>query len=99
MPLKAELHCHIEGAASPQLVTEQAKKYGKDVSPFIRDGSFVWDDFTADAGKEYVYRFHPLRGTPQKLTFDKQQSTPPRCGLRPSICVRRSSERGASLTR
>jgi adenosine deaminase len=47
MPLKAELHCHIEGAASPELVTRQAKKYGADVSPFIRDGSFVWHDFTS----------------------------------------------------
>lgn len=47
MPFKAELHCHIEGAASPELVTRQARKYGKDVSPFIRDGSFVWHDFTS----------------------------------------------------
>ncbi len=43
---KAELHCHIEGAASPELVLAQARKYGKDVSDFIRDGSFVWSDFT-----------------------------------------------------
>jgi len=47
MPLKAELHCHIEGAASPELVTRQAKKYGADISPFIRNGSFVWHDFTS----------------------------------------------------
>ncbi|MDQ2705860.1 MAG: adenosine deaminase, partial [Pseudomonadota bacterium] len=47
MPLKAELHCHIEGAASPELVMGQAHKYGRDVSPFIRDGSFVWHDFTS----------------------------------------------------
>jgi adenosine deaminase len=47
MPLKAELHCHIEGAASPELVIRQADKYGKDPSPFIRDGSFVWHDFTS----------------------------------------------------
>lgn len=47
MVLKAELHCHIEGAASPELVTRQAQKYGADVSPFIKDGSFVWDDFTS----------------------------------------------------
>jgi adenosine deaminase len=47
MPLKAELHCHIEGAASPELVTRQAKKYGADVSPYIKDGSFVWHDFTS----------------------------------------------------
>jgi adenosine deaminase len=47
MPLKAELHCHIEGAASPELVTRQARKYGADASPFIKDGSFVWHDFTS----------------------------------------------------
>jgi adenosine deaminase len=47
MPLKAELHCHIEGAASPELVIRQAQKYGKDPSPFIKDGSFVWHDFTS----------------------------------------------------
>lgn len=47
MPWKAELHCHIEGAASPNLVVGQARKYGSDPSPFIRDGSFVWHDFTS----------------------------------------------------
>ena len=47
MPLKAELHCHIEGAAAPELVMRQAEKYGKDISPFIRNGSFVWNDFTS----------------------------------------------------
>ena len=46
MPLKAELHCHIEGAASPQLVMKQAEKYGADASSFIQDGQFVWSDFT-----------------------------------------------------
>jgi adenosine deaminase len=45
--LKAELHCHIEGAAAPELVVRQAQKYGKDVSPFIQNGSFVWNDFTS----------------------------------------------------
>ena len=47
MPLKAELHCHIEGAAAPELVMRQADKYGKDISPFIQNGSFVWNDFTS----------------------------------------------------
>lgn len=47
MPLKAELHCHIEGAAAPELVLKQAQKYGKDVSAIIKDGSFVWHDFTS----------------------------------------------------
>lgn len=28
--------------------------------------SFVWDDFTAEPETEYVYRFHPMRGTPAK---------------------------------
>src|SRR4051812_26916737 len=28
--------------------------------------SFVWDDFTAEPATEYVYRFHPMRGTPKK---------------------------------
>ena len=43
---KAELHCHIEGAASPDLVLKQAQKYGKDLSAFVVDGAFVWNDFT-----------------------------------------------------
>jgi len=47
MILKAELHCHIEGAAAPDLVVSQARKYGKDPSPYIQDGSFVWHDFTS----------------------------------------------------
>jgi len=29
--------------------------------------SFVWDDFTAKAGRRYTYRFHPLKGTPKNL--------------------------------
>ena len=44
---KAELHCHIEGAAPPELVLRQAQKYGKDTSPFIQNGAFVWHDFTS----------------------------------------------------
>src|SRR5690606_9679823 len=47
MVLKAELHCHIEGAAAPELVIAQARKYNASVEPFIKDGSFVWDDFTS----------------------------------------------------
>ncbi|MCX8571454.1 adenosine deaminase [Aminobacter sp. MET-1] len=47
MPLKAELHCHIEGAAAPELVIRQAQKYDKDPTPFIQNGSFVWNDFTS----------------------------------------------------
>lgn len=47
MALKAELHCHIEGAAAPELVIRQAQKYGIDASPYIRNGAFVWSDFTS----------------------------------------------------
>ena len=47
MVLKAELHCHIEGAAAPELVIAQARKYNASVEPFIKDGTFVWDDFTS----------------------------------------------------
>ncbi|AKI02771.1 adenosine deaminase [Hoeflea sp. IMCC20628] len=43
---KAELHCHIEGAASPELVRQQARKYGADVSGFISGDSYIWSDFT-----------------------------------------------------
>lgn len=47
MVLKSEIHCHIEGAASPQLVQSQARKYNVDVSDIIQNDSFVWNDFTA----------------------------------------------------
>lgn len=43
---KAELHCHIEGAASPALVKAQAQRYKADVSGFISGDSYVWSDFT-----------------------------------------------------
>ena len=43
---KAELHCHIEGAASPALVLAQAEKYGASTESFIRDGAYIWHDFT-----------------------------------------------------
>ncbi|MCL6705982.1 adenosine deaminase [Pseudomonas sp. R2.Fl] len=44
---KAELHCHIEGAAPPALTLRQAEKYGLDSSGFIADGAYVWTDFTS----------------------------------------------------
>jgi adenosine deaminase len=47
MPMKAELHCHIEGAAAPELVIRQAEKYGVDASAVIQDNVFVWHDFTS----------------------------------------------------
>ena len=43
---KAELHCHIEGAAPARLVKEQAVRYGIDVTSIISDDHFVWSDFT-----------------------------------------------------
>lgn len=43
---KAELHCHIEGAAPPALVRVQAEKYGVDVSAILEGNRFVWSDFT-----------------------------------------------------
>ena len=44
--LKAEIHCHIEGAADPALVLRLAQKYGVDLNDVIRDGSYIWSDFT-----------------------------------------------------
>ncbi|WP_296015981.1 adenosine deaminase [uncultured Agrobacterium sp.] len=43
--LKAEIHCHLEGAAPPALVLEQARKYNVETSAFLRDGAYVWNDF------------------------------------------------------
>ena len=44
---KAELHVHLEGAASPDLVRRLAKRNRIDLAPslFDDDGDFVWDDF------------------------------------------------------
>jgi adenosine deaminase len=42
---KAELHCHIEGAAPPALALAQAEKYGVDSATFMRDGTYAWTDF------------------------------------------------------
>ncbi|WP_150525214.1 adenosine deaminase [Roseibium sediminis] len=44
---KAELHCHIEGAASPTLVMRLAEHYQIDVSSIIdRKGKYRWSDFS-----------------------------------------------------
>ncbi|MBO0662390.1 adenosine deaminase [Jiella sp. MQZ9-1] len=43
----AELHCHIEGAAPPALVQELASRYGVDVSAILRNGAYVWHDFSS----------------------------------------------------
>ncbi|MDX3929941.1 MAG: adenosine deaminase [Shinella sp.] len=44
---KAELHCHLEGAAPPALALAQARKYGVDATGFIQDGVYAWSDFTS----------------------------------------------------
>lgn len=45
--LKAEIHCHIEGAADPALVGRLARKYDIDLAGTIRNGRYVWSDFTS----------------------------------------------------
>ncbi len=47
MVLKAELHCHIEGAATPALASRQAARYDVDLSGVLEDGAYRWSDFTA----------------------------------------------------
>lgn len=44
--LKAEIHCHIEGAAPPALALAQAEKYGADASGVLQDGRYLWSDFS-----------------------------------------------------
>ncbi len=44
---KAELHCHVEGAAPPALTMAQAEKYGVATDGFVQDGTYVWNDFTS----------------------------------------------------
>ncbi len=46
--LKAELHCHLEGATPPALARAKAAKYGVTVDDLITpDGeSYAWSDFT-----------------------------------------------------
>lgn len=45
--LKAELHCHIEGAALPELATQQAAKYHVDISSILEGDHYKWQDFTS----------------------------------------------------
>jgi adenosine deaminase len=47
MVVKAELHCHIEGAASTELVTAQARKYNVNIDGLVNGQNFVWHDFTS----------------------------------------------------
>ncbi|TPW27903.1 adenosine deaminase [Martelella alba] len=44
---KAELHCHIEGAAPPALAARLADKYGVDLGAYLKDGVYQWHDFTS----------------------------------------------------
>jgi adenosine deaminase len=44
---KAELHCHLEGAAPPALTKAQAERYNIDLSAFLHDGSYVWHNFSS----------------------------------------------------
>ncbi len=45
--LKAELHCHLEGAADPGLALRLGKRHGIDLTGVVEDGRYVWDDFTS----------------------------------------------------
>jgi adenosine deaminase len=42
---KAELHCHLEGTASPALVRAQAARHGVDVSGLVDGGRYRWRGF------------------------------------------------------
>ncbi|MFD1744606.1 adenosine deaminase [Rhizobium helianthi] len=43
--LKAEIHCHIEGAAPPALALAQAQRYGVDPASFMQGDGYAWTDF------------------------------------------------------
>ncbi|MCL4142516.1 UNVERIFIED_CONTAM: hypothetical protein GTU68_065182, partial [Idotea baltica] len=46
--MKAELHCHIEGAASPALVRKKAAQNGISIDGLIDgNGHYIWNDFTS----------------------------------------------------
>jgi len=48
---KAELHCHIEGAAEPALVRRLAARHGIDLAGlFDVDGGYRWHDFASFLG-------------------------------------------------
>lgn len=47
----AELHCHIEGAAPPDLVRELAHRNGQDITGLIdANGHYIWQDFDSFLG-------------------------------------------------
>lgn len=45
--IKAELHCHIEGATPPALAARLAAKYGIDLTRYLADGRYLWHDFSS----------------------------------------------------
>lgn len=45
--LKAELHCHIEGAVLPDLAIQQADKYQVDISSILDGDHYKWQNFTS----------------------------------------------------
>jgi adenosine deaminase len=45
---KAELHCHLEGAAYPDLVRKLAARHGASLDDIIdENGAYIWTDFTS----------------------------------------------------
>ncbi|MEM6381472.1 MAG: adenosine deaminase [Pseudomonadota bacterium] len=47
----AELHCHIEGAAPPELVRELAQRNGQDITGLIdEDDGYIWSNFDSFLG-------------------------------------------------
>lgn len=50
MVAKAEIHCHIEGAASPALALRQAERYNVSLDDIVVDGAYHWRDFTEFLG-------------------------------------------------
>ena len=44
--VKAEIHCHIEGATPPHLARTQAQKYGVDIAPLLSGDTYTWKDFS-----------------------------------------------------
>ncbi|MDE1160016.1 MAG: adenosine deaminase [Neorhizobium sp.] len=44
--LKAEIHCHIEGAAPTALARAQAQRYGIDLGPILSGDTYQWSDFS-----------------------------------------------------
>ncbi len=54
---KAELHCHLEGAAPPALTLDQARKYGVDPATFMDGDRYAWTDFS-----EFIKAYDKVAG-------------------------------------